>query len=92
GKTVDMKAELRAAKLLMANRNFAGEFNRLLQLALKIADAEGTPQPEAELKNALCELLVAFPVYRTYGTPQGLTPADTALLQQVVSEVKASAH
>ncbi|MDQ0629161.1 malto-oligosyltrehalose synthase [Pantoea agglomerans] len=92
GKTVDMKAELRAAKLLMANRNFAGEFNRLLQLALKIADAEGTPQPEAELKNALRELLVAFPVYRTYGTPQGLTPADTALLQQVVSEVKASAH
>lgn len=92
GKTVDMKAELRAAKLLMANRNFAGEFNRLLQLALKIADAEGTTQPEAELKNALRELLVAFPVYRTYGTPQGLTPADTALLDQVVSEVKASDH
>ncbi|PXW22192.1 malto-oligosyltrehalose synthase [Pantoea sp. JKS000250] len=92
GKTVDMKAELRAAKLLMANRNFAGEFNRLLQLALKIADAEGTTQPEAELKNALRELLVAFPVYRTYGTPQGLTSADTALLQQVVSEVKTSDH
>lgn len=92
GKTVDMKAELRAAKLLMANRNFAGEFNRLQQLALKIAGAEGEPQPEAELKNALRELLVAFPVYRTYGTPEGLTSADTALLQQVVSEVKASDH
>ncbi|WP_313651895.1 malto-oligosyltrehalose synthase [Pantoea sp.] len=92
GKTVDMKAELRAAKLLMADRNFAGEFNRLLQLALKIADTGGTPQPEAELKNALRELLVAFPVYRTYGTPEGLTPADTALLEQVVSQVKASAQ
>lgn len=91
GKTVDMKAELRAAKLLMANRNFAGEFNRLLQLALGIARHDGAPQPEAELKNALRELLVAFPVYRTYGTPQGLTPADNALLQQVVSQVKASA-
>jgi len=91
GKTVDMKAELRAAKLLMANRNFAGEFNRLLQLALGIARHDGTPQPEAELKNALRELLVAFPVYRTYGTPQGLTPADNALLQQVVSQVKSSA-
>lgn len=90
GKTVDMKAELRAAKLLMANRNFAGEFNRLLQLALGIASHDGAPQPEAKLKNALRELLVAFPVYRTYGTPQGLTPADNALLQQVVSQVKAS--
>ena len=91
GKTVDMKAELRAAKLLMANRNFAGEFNRLLQLALTIADAEGTPQPEPELENALRELLVAFPVYRTYGTPEGLTPADQQLLQEVVGQVKASA-
>ncbi|MGK3141198.1 malto-oligosyltrehalose synthase [Pantoea sp. C2G6] len=92
GKTVDMKAELRAAKLLMANRNFAGEFNRLLQLALNIADSEGDAQPEETLKNALRELLVAFPVYRTYGTPEGLTPADTELLEQVVSQVKASAH
>ncbi|EBR9315777.1 malto-oligosyltrehalose synthase, partial [Salmonella enterica subsp. enterica serovar Muenchen] len=34
GAPVDMRAELRAAKLLMVDRNFEGEFTRLLALAL----------------------------------------------------------
>ncbi|WP_348231300.1 hypothetical protein, partial [Salmonella enterica] len=34
---VDMRAELRAAKLLIVDRNVEGEFNRLLALALSIA-------------------------------------------------------
>ncbi|MDI5419174.1 hypothetical protein MJI12_26470, partial [Salmonella enterica subsp. enterica serovar Kentucky] len=37
GAPVDMRAELRAAKLLMVDRNFEGEFTRLLALALSIA-------------------------------------------------------
>ncbi|EDY4307923.1 malto-oligosyltrehalose synthase, partial [Salmonella enterica subsp. enterica] len=36
GAPVDMRAELRAAKLLMVDRNFEGEFTRLLALALSI--------------------------------------------------------
>lgn len=90
GKPVDMKAELRAAKLLMVDRNFAGEFSVLLRLAGEIAAHEASAPAEGALRQALRELLIAFPVYRTYGTAQGLPPADLALLQKVVSKVKAS--
>lgn len=90
GKPVDMKAELRAAKLLMVDRNFAGEFSVLLRLAGNIAGHEASAPAEEALRQALRELLIAFPVYRTYGTAQGLPPADLALLQKVVSKVKAS--
>ena len=86
-----MKAELRAAKLLMADRNFEGEFTTLLKLALGIAEREGIPAQEATIRAALRELLVAFPVYRTYGTKEGLPPADAELLQKIVVKVKASA-
>jgi len=90
GKPVDMKAELRSAKLLMVDRNFAGEFSVLLRLAGNIAGHEASAPAEEALRQALRELLIAFPVYRTYGTAQGLPPADLALLQKVVSKVKAS--
>ncbi|WP_428946121.1 malto-oligosyltrehalose synthase [Pantoea sp. FN060301] len=90
GKPVDMKAELRAAKLLMADRNFAGEFNTLSQLALSIAGHEGVTQHEDTLRAALRELLVAFPVYRTYGTPAGMPPASAGLLKQIADKVRTS--
>ncbi|WP_438918981.1 malto-oligosyltrehalose synthase [Kosakonia cowanii] len=90
GKPVDMKAELRSAKLLMVDRNFAGEFSVLLRLAGDIAGHDASAPAEEALRQALRELLIAFPVYRTYGTAQGLPPADLALLQKVVSKVKAS--
>lgn len=92
GKPVDMRAELRAAKLLMVDRNFAGEFSVLLRLAGEIAAHEASAPAEEALRQALRELLIAFPVYRTYGTAQGLPPADLALLQKVVSKVKASSY
>lgn len=87
GKDVDMKAELRAAKFLMVDRNFAGEFNRLLALALDIAAAEKASLHDANIQQALRELLIAFPVYRTYGTEQGMPQADQALLRRVADKV-----
>lgn len=86
GQPVDMRAELRAARLLMVERNFEGEFNTLLQLALTVGQGE---IEEDVLRLALRELLVAFPVYRTYGTTQGLSEADRQLLHSVVAKVSA---
>lgn len=86
GKPVDMRAELRAARLLMVERNFEGEFNTLLQLALTVGQGE---IEEDVLRLALRELLVAFPVYRTYGTAQGLSETDRQLLHSVVAKVSA---
>lgn len=90
GKPVDMKAELRDAKLLMVDRNFEGEFTRLLHLALAIAEADNVALDEPTLRAALRELLIAFPVYRTYGTLQGMPTEGQALLAKIVAKVKAS--
>lgn len=90
GKPVDMKAELRAAKLLMVDRNFEGEFTTLLRLAMDIAATQHRTLDETLVRAALRELLVAFPVYRTYGTASGLPQASQQLLQKVVARVKNS--
>ncbi|WP_338563887.1 malto-oligosyltrehalose synthase [Erwinia sp. E_sp_B01_3] len=92
GKPVDVAAELLTAKLLMAGRNFEGESSTLLKIALEIAAQQNVVADEKALRSALRELLVAFPVYRTYGTAAGLPPADTALLQKVVEQVTASTN
>ena len=92
GRRVNMREELRDAKLLMVDRNFNGEFSVLVSLALTIGHAEiPVPQKDA-VRQALRELLIAFPVYRTYGTEQGLPEADAALLNKVVESVQRSPY
>ncbi|MCX0500252.1 malto-oligosyltrehalose synthase [Erwinia billingiae] len=88
GRQVDMEAELRAAKMLMADRNFAGEFSTLLTLATESANKENVRLEEETGREALRELLIAFPVYRTYGTEEGLPEEGTEMLHQVAGEVK----
>ncbi len=91
-KTVDMAVELRDAKLLMVDKNFAGEFATLLKLVVTAAQHDSPHLSEASLHQALRELLVAFPVYRTYGTAQGLPASDLALLQTVAEKVRTSVN
>ncbi|MEI9481341.1 malto-oligosyltrehalose synthase [Enterobacter cancerogenus] len=90
GTTVDRHAELRDAKGLMTDRNFEGEFTTLLTIATELAQHNGAEIPGEEIRHALRELLIAFPVYRTYGTAEGLTPSDVVLLNRVVASVNTS--
>ncbi|KQV38903.1 MULTISPECIES: malto-oligosyltrehalose synthase [unclassified Rhizobium] len=90
GRPIDMEAELRAAKLLMADKNFAGEVATLLKLARQIVQTKDRDSalPEEALKAALRELLIGFPVYRTYGTRQGLPPEGRQMLAVVLEKVR----
>jgi len=90
GEPVDMETELRAAKLLMADNNFAGEVSTLLNIAMQIQFLEEREAAlsEATVKTALRELLVAFPVYRTYGTRKGLPPEGREMLAKVLDKVR----
>ncbi|HHW4004899.1 TPA: malto-oligosyltrehalose synthase [Enterobacter hormaechei] len=90
GTTVDRQAELRKAKGLMTDRNFEGEFTTLLKIASELAGHNGAQVEHEYIRHALRELLIAFPVYRTYGTGEGLTPPDVALLSRVVASVDTS--
>ncbi|HDS9357568.1 TPA: malto-oligosyltrehalose synthase [Enterobacter chengduensis] len=83
GEITDRELALRDAKGLMTDRNFEGEFTTLLNIADELAQRNGVAVPREALHHALRELLIAFPVYRTYGTADGLTPADEALLARV---------
>ncbi len=94
GHPTDMPDELRKAKLLMADINFAGEFNRLLKLAIRFLKTENTvaQSTENDLRAALRELVVSFPVYRTYGHADGLPRESDDVLTKVVDAINASAH
>ena len=89
GVTVDRQNALRDAKGLMTDRNFEGEFTTLLNLARDLAQHNGVEIQMDDIHHALRELLIAFPVYRTYGTAEGLTPSDVTLLSRVVASVNA---
>ncbi|CDN55166.1 (1-_4)-alpha-D-glucan 1-alpha-D-glucosylmutase [Neorhizobium galegae bv. officinalis bv. officinalis str. HAMBI 1141] len=90
GQPVDMQAELRAAKLLMADNNFAGEVSTLLNIATQIRPTgdRRSALSEAAVKSALRELLVTFPVYRTYGTQEGMPPKGREMLAKVLAKVR----
>ena len=90
GVTVDRQNALRDAKGLMTDRNFEGEFTTLLNLARDLAQHNGVEIQTDDIHHALRELLIAFPVYRTYGTAEWLTPSDVTLLSRVVASVNAS--
>ena len=75
---------LREAKSRMVQRNFKGEVSRLVALAQSVAPGE----TDSELRAALHELLVAFPVYRTYGYRGGLGEQDKAILAQTVAKAR----
>lgn len=90
GQTIDPSEELRNAKLLMADSNFEGEVLTLRRLAMEIQAKRGRPGaiPEDAMHGALRELLVAFPVYRTYGTDGGMPPESQDRLRQIVERVR----
>lgn len=79
---------LRSAKMLMVEKNFEGEVSTLVRLATAIGDDEGAAVRDSDIKKALSALLIAFPVYRTYGTTAGLRPDDADLLGRVLTEVR----
>ncbi|SFM92794.1 (1-_4)-alpha-D-glucan 1-alpha-D-glucosylmutase [Izhakiella capsodis] len=85
----DMAASLRAAKRQMVEVNFAGEFATLLALAVDYAATEPEMVAPGQLETALRELLLAFPVYRTYANQQGVPAPDRSLLKQVIQTASA---
>lgn len=85
----DKKSEMRAAKALMVDRNFEGEFTTLLDITCELALAGQLQCDRDVFHHALREILIAFPVYRTYGTAEGLSSTDKQLVSQVIARIHA---
>ena len=82
------EAQRREAKRLMATHNFEGERRAIARMAAALADELGAGVEERELDGALTELIAAYPVYRTYGTAEGVGARDRALLDRVAADVR----
>ncbi|MFS2174518.1 malto-oligosyltrehalose synthase [Rhizobium pisi] len=85
GEAGDLDEGRRIAKRLMVERNFAGETDRLTSIAAGIFPEE----KRDEIAGALRELLIAFPVYRTYGDGGPLSWQDKAVLATTASQAMA---
>jgi (1->4)-alpha-D-glucan 1-alpha-D-glucosylmutase len=81
----DPATALYRAKELMADVNFRGEVHFLQHLASEIAAGEKearTLKPDV-IESAVREVLIIFPVYRTYGSPRGLYMSDAEVLSGI---------
>lgn len=88
----EFEAIVAEAKRLVLERLFAGELESLATQAgsLLAEDPAGRDLPPALLRRALEDLLVAFPVYRTYVDEEGASPEDLALLSEVAATARES--
>src|SRR5690606_33212602 len=64
---------------------FEGELTALVRIASEIA---GDDMNEAELTRAIGEMIIAFPVYRTYGDRAGMPEPDRELLGAVAAHAR----
>jgi (1->4)-alpha-D-glucan 1-alpha-D-glucosylmutase len=60
--------EMRASKRQMLSDNFEGEVRRLARLAKDMANRTDADLSRSALAEALCAMIIALPVYRTYTT------------------------
>ncbi len=85
GHAVDYASAEREAKITILTRNFEGELEALVRLALEI---DGGDLSDEDLRAAIAETIVAFPVYRTYGDGNGMPEADIRLLGDVADKAR----
>jgi len=91
----DGEAAKADAKRLMIDVNFAGEVATLVELAGQILNdgsASSAGWSAAALQQAISDILVAFPVYRTYGNAEGLNAEDTTLLATIIDQARNPAN
>lgn len=87
----DARAYLRAARRLMLERHFVAERKALLRILYSISQSglDTRDWSMEAIARMLDELLVAFPVYRTYATGQGRSAHDALLVGRVLAQVRA---
>lgn len=90
GLTASFKQLLIAKKRLIADRNLAGDADNLAGLLKRIAGQYryGRDLTLHGLQTAILEVLVRFPVYRTYINEGQVSEADRYYVQFAVQEAK----
>jgi (1->4)-alpha-D-glucan 1-alpha-D-glucosylmutase len=90
----DFEQIVRSARRDLLARNFAAEFNTLVMTLHQLARATLATRDMSlmSIRRALAELLVHFPVYRTYGTAEGMPAAERETLACAGIAASATLH
>ena len=77
-------------KKAVLDKEMDGDVENLAFLLKRISagDRRGRDITHTGLKNALAEIMALFPVYRTYGSPEGFRPEDRSTLTDVIKRAK----
>jgi (1->4)-alpha-D-glucan 1-alpha-D-glucosylmutase len=83
---------LREKKRLVLNTLFRGELKRLCRLTKRVAAGtiRGRDLMGSRLRQALAEVLIAFPVYRTYVDGGAIREADPRYIGQALAEARST--
>ncbi len=77
-------------KKAVLEKEMEGDAENLSFLLKRVSagDRHGRDITHIGLKSALAEIMALFPVYRTYGSPEGLRPEDRSTLTDVIKRAK----
>ncbi len=85
GEASDPEALIRETRERTLAHNFEGELASLVHLASEASRQSGSPEPEEALREAIVAVIVAIPVYRTYGTTEGLAAQDRTIMERAAA-------
>jgi (1->4)-alpha-D-glucan 1-alpha-D-glucosylmutase len=90
GRTTDFMEEARQARQLVLTGPLAGDFESVAQALLQVArgDVMTRDITLGAIRRALLELIIHFPVYRTYIAAPGRRKADEPFFQQALDGAK----
>ena len=92
GGSLDFRAEVRQARRQLLSNNLAGEFEaaaRALQ-AVARTDLHTRDFPLGAIRRVFAELLVHFPVYRTYADSSGRDALDQEVIDRALEQARLS--
>ena len=90
GRTANFMEEVREARALVLSSSLAGDFESLAQELLLVArtDINTRDLTLGAIRRALFELIVHFPVYRTYAGVNGRSVQDRQIFERAVNGAK----
>ncbi len=87
GETARLDDEIYACRKLIIDRSFASEITYLVNWLVEIAEADWFTRDftRKRLRDALTEIVAAFPLYRTYVTERGASDDDRKVIADAVA-------
>jgi (1->4)-alpha-D-glucan 1-alpha-D-glucosylmutase len=94
GRIGTFKNEMKEARRLVLSGNLAGDLEMVARNLLQVARTDITTRDLTlgAIRRALIELIVNFPIYRTYATAAGRSARDQEIFNQVMEDTRLTLH